>query len=452
MKNWYIVHNGNIEALKLVFAAISEYTVVSCIDINNLTEDIKENGCLVYIGINDIIDVPSGGYRIKAYKNDFGNDTVILAGDGYTNTLYAAVDFKNKYMVKARNADVHSPVYYFNDIFNCDMPEYDESFVPYIKERALWTWGYVIYNYRGYIDNMLKLKLNTLIIWNDFPPVNASELVEYAHKKGIKIIWGFEWGWDTNCAEIDISDINAISDNVIATYEKYYAHLGGDGIYFQTFTETDKESLNGILIADAAVNLVNSTSAKLLDKYPNLHIQFGLHATSVKNKLEYIKKVDDRVMILWEDCGAFPYDYIPKKIENFDETAAFSKEIENLRSGSFGALFKGMTALDWTSFKHQPGSFVIGEYEKDFIAAKLKEKQKIWKYVQSYWISNAKYVKSTVENFNDTTLVAALVEDGVFDEKVWFPVAVYAEILWNPHRSTEDILTETALMSDVSFA
>lgn len=452
MKKWFIVHNGNIEALKLVFAAVSEYIVISCISQNELTEEIKKSGCLIYIGVKNMLDVPKGGYRIKAYKNEFGNDTVILDGDGYVNELYSAVDFKNKYMVKALNADVHMPIYYFNDIFNCDMPEYDESFVPYIKERSLWTWGYVIYDYKGYIDNMLRLKLNMLIIWNDYPPENASELIEYAHKKGVKIIWGFSWGWSTKCNLDNIADLDKLTDDIINEYESRYAHLGGDGIYFQTFTETNEEKFGDIVIADAAVKLVNQTSDKLLKKYPNLHIQFGLHATSVKEKLEYIKNVDSRVTILWEDCGAFPYDYIPKRIKNFDETADFTGKIKNLRESGFGVLFKGMTALDWSSFEHQPGYFVIGEYDKAFTDKKLIEKKKIWKYVQAYWLSNAKYVKEIVEMLDSDTLVSALVEDGLFDEKIWYPVALYAEILWNPKRKTEDILTETALIGDVSFA
>lgn len=53
---------------------------------------------------------------------------------------------------------------------------------------------------------------------------------------------------------------------------------------------------------------------------------------------------------------------------------------------------------------------------------------------------------------DSSTLVSALVEDGVFDEKVWLPVAVYSEILWNPNRSIEEIITEKALIPDVYFA
>ena len=64
---------------------------------------------------------------------------------------------------------------------------------------------------------------------------------------------------------------------------------------------------------------VNHTAQQMLSRYPGLDLQFGLHATSVKNQLDYMKKVDPRLTIVWEDCGAFPYDYIPSKIAGFEE-------------------------------------------------------------------------------------------------------------------------------------
>ncbi len=228
--------------------------------------------------------------------------------------------------------------------------------------------------------------------------------------------------------------------------------MQGDGIYFQTFTETDQEKIGDKVIAEEAVKLVNRTAGTLLEKYPELEIQFGLHATSVKDKLQYLEKVDKRVLILWEDCGAFPYAYIPKKTEHFEETLAFTSEIANLRGQADGVLFKGMSVLDWSTFQHQPGTYIIGEYDRNFIGKRTEQKREIWKYLQAYWISNAAYVKRTVETLQEDHLVAALVEDGMFEKNVWYPVALYAEILWDPHRKMEEVMAETALIPDVKFA
>ena len=156
MKNWYIIYNENLEAAKIVFATVSRYTVATCMQEKELTEEIRKIGCLIYVGIDGMMKIPENGYRIKVSKNEYGNEIVLLHGDGYVNILYAAVDFENKYLVKAENADVHDPVYFFNKLFEDDMPDYDESFAPYIKNRALWSWGYVLFDYKGYLDNMLK--------------------------------------------------------------------------------------------------------------------------------------------------------------------------------------------------------------------------------------------------------------------------------------------------------
>ena len=225
------------------------------------------------------------------------------------------------------------------------------------------------------------------------------------------------------------------------------------GIGIKTIrAQIQQDNINGIVVADAAVELVNMTSNKLLEKYPDMNIQFGLHATSVNTRLDTIKKTDPRVTILWEDCGAFPFAYIPKKTDNFDDTKKFVEQIKNLRDAGFGCLFKGMTALDWSTFVHQKGRFVLGEESAYALYDKLKEKEKIWKYIQAYWISNIDYVADIVKMLDPDTLVGALVEDGLFDIKMWYPVALYSELLWNPFRSTREILSETALIPSVAFA
>lgn len=450
MKKWLLIYEKYNVAVKKVFATVSEYVTVSCIDASKANNEEIGDANLIYVGKNPYIEAPSGGHRIKVFKEN-ERQIIVITGDGDINTLYGAVDFKNKYLVKAKNADVHQPIYYFYNLFVDDMPDFDETFKADTKNRALWTWGYVIYDYKGYIDNMVNLKLNMLIIWNDCVPLNAKELVEYAHKNGVKVIWGFSWGWGLNCMETDVTHLDKITEEVLKTYERDYAPIGGDGIYFQTFTETREEKIGDVLIADAAVRLVNDTAKKLLEKYPALHIQFGLHATSVKNKLEFIKNVIPEVSILWEDCGAFPYHYMAKNVDEFDETLKFTKKIRDLRDGGFGVILKGMTALDWSTFVHQPGPFVIGEYEKEFVDKKAEEKRPIWKYIQSWWIKNAEYAKKMISLYDENTIVGALVEDGCFEKYAWYPVALYAQMLWDKSRDAEDILCEIGLMPDVYF-
>ena len=57
------------------------------------------------------------------------------------------------------------------------------------------------------------------------------------------------------------------------------------------------------------VDMVNEVAGQIWEITPDLRIIFGLHATSVRNRLDEIARVDPRMEILWEDCGEFPYSY-----------------------------------------------------------------------------------------------------------------------------------------------
>ena len=49
-------------------------------------------------------------------------------------------------------------------------------------------------------------------------------------------------------------------------------------------------------------------------------------------------------------------------------------------------------------------------------------------------------------------LLAALVEDGMFEEQVMFPVALYAEMLWDCRTDVRTMIPEVAMRSYVVFA
>ncbi len=451
---WCIVFDKNCHAVQIAKDTLSEFVdyTVEEFSIDNVNENFYKSHNIIYIGKCRKYTSPADGYRIKSFKTEIGTEVIILTGCDEINTVYASYDFKNKLIPKFLYADHHCGPYYFHKPFVDPVKEYDKSFSPYIKKRALWTWGYVIYDYKRYIDNMVRLKFNMLVIWNDYPPENAQDIVSYAHKNGVKIIWGFSWGWDTNCKEIDVNNLDKLKENVINTYEKNYAHLGGDGIYFQSFTELGQDKIGDVIIAEAVTELVNVTSAELLEKYPDLYIQFGLHATSVKSKLKYIKNVDPRVTIFWEDCGAFPYAYLASQTENYDEAVELTEKLMNLRVGENGTLFKGLTCLDWTTFEHQKGKFILGQADKEFIEKRTEQKMKIWRYVQAYWMENAHLAHNMIKFLSPDTLVGALLEDGMLESQIPYPAALLSEMLWDTESDTNEILSRVALMPDVKFS
>ncbi len=232
---------------------------------------------------------------------------------------------------------------------------------------------------------MMLLKMNRVVIWNDFVPFNANEIVEYAHSCNIKVIWGFSWLWDTACNRVDPSKLEGKDKEILEKYEREYSCVKGDGIYFQIFTELTEDNINGVVVANAATDFVNKTAKLFYEKYPDLQIEFGLHATSVKDRLPSIAQVDPRIKIVWEDCGAFPFDYLASKIDTFDETKALVGAIANLRGKDdyFGVVTKGITNLDWGQFRHLTGRQNIGVSSQKTKRELVVKRHNIWKYVQA---------------------------------------------------------------------
>lgn len=387
-------------------------------------------------------------YCIKVEK-----DHAIIEGYDDAGVLYGAIDFYNKYILKYENPDTGA-----SWLDGDSLPCFEYTSSPSVAERGLWTWGHVIYDYRGYIDHMMKLKMNRLIIWNDFAPVNARDIVGYAHSRNVKVIWGFSWLWDTRCDRADLKHLDGYAEKILSKYESEYADIGVDGIYFQTFTELKEDRIDGILIAKAAADFVNETAARFYEKYPTLEIQFGLHATSVKNRLAFIKTVDPRIRIVWEDCGAFPFSYDPNDVSAFDETKAFVGTIAGLRGASdrFGVVTKGLVKLDWTKFEHAEGAYCPGvssEYTKH---NRIERKRKIWRYMQAAWLRHADKAHDMVKEMcrikNGELNIYALVEDGMFEENIMYPVALYSEMLWDCEHEAEQLIQEVALRSYVTFA
>ena len=392
----------------------------------------------------------------EEYYVTVSDNTVTVEGYDDAGVLYGVLDLYNKYIAKLDGARWDGSYGTFTD--NEVLPDFEYGSAPSIKDRGLWTWGHVIYDYRGYFDNMMKLKMNKIVIWNDFAPANADEIVKYAHSRNIRVIWGFSWLWDTRHYKVDIKNLEGRSEEILAKYESQYASIGGDGIYFQTFTEKTVDSIDGVLIAKAAADFVNKTAAMFYEKYPELEIQFGLHATSVKTKLEFIKTVDPRIRIVWEDCGAFPFHDLPSNVEAFEKTLELVGSIANLRGTNdrFGVVTKSLVKLDWTCFKHLCGPQYVGVSSEYVKKNRVERKSRLWRSIQAGWILNADKAGQMIAELcrlKDGDLCAlALVEDGMFEETIMYPVALYSEMLWDCNTDTRTMMSEVALRDYITFA
>jgi hypothetical protein len=213
-----------------------------------------------------------------------------------------------------------------------------------------------------------------------------------------------------------------------------------------------------VLIAEAVTEFVNRTAALFYEAYPDMEIQFGLHATSVKGRLEYIRRTDPRIRIVWENCGAFPFSYVPNDVQDFDQTMEFVKRIAVLRGENdrFGAVTKGLTKLDWSKFEHIDGPVYIGAASPWMKRNRMERKSKIWRYIQAQWMihgGEALEMMRTMAQAKDGNLcITGLIEDGVFGAQLMFPAALFGEMLWDNESTVEALIERTALRSDVTFA
>jgi len=450
------VERAAIEQLsQILLAETGEYpSCVSC----DAYADAPGNRCF-FIGTrseNPYLPTGQAPTHPEEYLILVRGDTVRIEGADAAGVLYGCVDFYNRYI--ALRQLTHNSENYFRNLFEGTLPDAEIRSAPSVRNRGLWTWGHVICDYRGYIDNMVRLKMNTIIIWNDHVPLNAAEIVSYAHAHGVKVIWGFSWLWDTQCLKTDMSALADASDAIIDHYETHYAALQGDGIYFQSFTELHQETIGGVLIAEAVTAFVNDTARRLLERHPALELQFGLHATSVRERTEYIRKTDPRIRIVWEDCGAFPFDYLPDNTEGFDDTRALVEKIAVLRGDEerFGVVLKGLTKLDWSAFEHLRGPAFSGVAAKRTRENRMARKRDIWHYVQAGWLTNGDKALEMVRLMQRLTGgnldVTALVEDGMFEMKLYYPVALLGEMLWDCESDLKDLTYRVALRRDVEFA
>lgn len=400
-------------------------------------------------------EVPRDGYCLRVMKNpaDAAYNWILIAGYDDRSLYYGAVDFLDHYLVQHS----HYPMCDNNETLDFELPDSTHISSPQTARRLIFTWGHPINDYRLFMRNMARQKLNEVIIWNDFCPVNAKEITDYAHEWGIRVIWGFAWGWIDGCGSIRSIDDDYLAEvkaSVLERFDREYAHLGVDGIYFQSFTERGDSEIGGRSIAETVVKLVNETADALLAKYPDLQIQFGLHADSVRNHPDDIAKTDPRVEIIWENHDAFPINSEPdfQRENAFESTCDFIRTILSMRPGAkVGILYKGYCTLDWSKFAYQRGPFLLGEAHPRLIAHDTALRAQRWRFLQGQWMMYGEAAQRMTQFIHslDPDGNVALGMAGMFDDGIWFPEAVTTHMFWNSDGTFEQTMREISARPSV---
>ncbi len=394
-------------------------------------------------------EIKSHSYTIKVVKNPYyeGGAVAVITSSEEKNLYRAAARFIDDYT--ETYAPMHGGMRLRCEMFKEELSEAVIYGEVKTMTRSIFAWGHAINNYRAFIRDMARQGLNQLILWNDFAPLNARDIVEYAHSFGIEVIWGYAWGWsDGHCEKMKSLDDVTLAElkaDVLRQYDEVWRGLG-DGIYFQSFTEIEAESIGGRQIAAVVTDFVNDVANELFGRDPELHLQFGLHAMSVKTHAKEIARVDERIEILWEDLGVFPYAYFPLSSaeEEFMKDLNFTETVIKHRQGApVGLVFKGFATLDWTKgrFVHQRGNYILGENTDALTENDRRLRSDAWRAFTTGWIKNGEYARRMAEHiYKLTDGKVNLCMAGLFDGGIYIPEAICTEIFENPTEKFETVL------------
>ena len=394
-----------------------------------------------------ILPSEAEGYSIQVSSSPYDNDCrmIIICGTDSAGLLYAVHAFDLRYL---RDKCRYYGYHYDHRLrpFVDALPDWQYLSAPKIARRGIWTWGHVIYNYRAFFYNMSRLGMNHIIIWNDFAPLNAAEVIAEAHRRAIKIYWGFSCSWGEAVDPNNQDDVIKWTRRVIDVYSSQYANLDIDGVYFQAFTETSEKTIGSRSIAGLVADWANVICAGLRAEYPQLDIEFGVHATSIGDSYAELAKIDPEIAVMWEDCGDFPYYYDPARQNQSKAAIDYTRRLTSIHGNStrFAAVLKGFTVLNWSKFEHYHGAIVLGESQHEYIEQRAAEKRFTWSYARPYWYTGAELLREyfdTVVNSNAREVtITALVEDGCFERTVDPAVILFASLMWDYNQDTSELI------------
>lgn len=383
-------------------------------------------------------DVPSGGYLVRAFQEG-PRKVVLLAGSTPLAALWATVDFVDD-GIRALRPNRGNGLRYVRDALDWRWPwatKFESRRVPKTNVRSVFTWGHPIDDFREYFQNLARMKINRVYLWNNEPPRNAQEVVDCAHSWGVEVFWGFEWGWGTKREKTAAQPNAEIERRVLETWRDVWSKLPGDGIYFQTFTEMRTKVLNGESVAAKAVRCVNAIGAKIWAERPDLKIVFGLHATSVRDHLADIAAADPRFEILWEDCGAYPFGYWVKTTPEEDD--AFVGKLLADEKHPIGLVYKWMMIQDWNRFTYQQGPYLLGCTSRKTYENDVKLQAELWKNFTVDWERNGARAHALARMVQKRGPQVELNMAAQLNGPLHFPSAFAAELFWSADEDYETI-------------
>ncbi|MBR2837691.1 MAG: hypothetical protein IKE55_02805 [Kiritimatiellae bacterium] len=383
--------------------------------------------------------VPAGGYLVKTLHEN-GRNIVLVAGDSPEAVLWATFDFLDVVAPTLESKVSSQHGRYAGMFFRADrIPECECRREPQTPVRSIFSWGHVVDDYRETFRALARARFNRAILWNDQLVVNARDVVECAHSWGVKVFWGFSWGWTLSGKDAEGLDFGKLADEIVSDWRKRWKPMGGDGIYFQSFTETNKKNIGGRSIPEAVTELVNAVAARIRAESPGTEIVFGLHSNSMKREgaAEAIAKVDPSLEILWENCGGFPFWETDGKVEPPD--VAFCDQILALNE-SVGLAWKAQLRMDWRNYVRPAGPFMLGCAGERLLARDRAVTVPRYASFDEDWILNGKmaydFVRHVRAGGHAPREFNAVAE---YNPPYGFATHCQAELFWSSEDSWDEI-------------
>lgn len=395
-------------------------------------------------------EIPPHGFRIRTAVNPEHTDKqlLLIAGAGSSEVLYGVTTFLDD-MIPSLLPKDGDGVRSICGLFQEPFPDMDFADAPQTLVRSVFTWGHPIGAYREYFKNLARLKFNRVYLWNEYPPVNAAEVMEEAHGWGIEVFWGFAWGWSTCCGQTDLNNLEGLSDAIVNEWRTVWSRLPGDGIYFQSFTELKADRIGGHSVAESVTELVNMTASRILAERPDQKIVYGLHALSVRDRIDIIAGTDSRLEILWEDCGGFPYRInIP---DDGERDWRFTRAL--LAQGrSMGLVFKCQLVQKWADFAHQSGPYIEGRNGAGMMCHDIAVTTPLWRFYDALWLEKGLTAWELAKMIHDEGgLRVEMNLAAQLNGPVRLPTALTAELFWSTAVPYSEILRKIILRSYVSL-
>ena len=383
--------------------------------------------------------VPPGGYIIRTF-NEKGRNIVLLAGDTPEAVLWATFDLLDVVAPTLESKVSSQHGRYAGMFFRAEkVPEFECRRQPQTPVRSIFSWGHVIDDCRTTFREMARARLNRAILWNDRQVVNARDVVACAHSWGVKVFWGFSWGWTLSGKDAEGLDFEKLADDIVAEWRRVWKPMGGDGIYFQSFTETNKKTIGGRSIPEAVTEFVNAVAKRIRAESPGTEIVFGLHSNSMKREgaAEAIAKVDPSLEILWENCGGFPFWETNGKVAPPD--VKFCDRILALNP-SVGLAWKAQLRMDWKNYRSPAGPFMLGCAGERLLARDRAVTVPRYASFDEDWILNGRLAYDLVRHVragaNPPKELNAVAE---YNPPFGFATHCQAELFWNSDDSWEEI-------------